>query len=57
MEHIRQKGSTDAATYTVVITTGYEGRLNEHPSIIEHPETFEVSNDAIPADAQYLNYI
>lgn len=61
MEHIRQKNSvtnnkSDVA-YTVVITTNWDKPLSEHPSIVEHPEIFEISTDEIPEDAQYLNYV
>jgi len=57
MEHIRQINSVETNTYTVVITNGWEGILSEHPSIVEHPELFEISNDPIPEDSQYLNYV
>ena len=60
MEHIRQKLNLTAReieAYTVVITTGWTQPLSEHPSIVEHPEIFEISTDAIPENAQYLNYI
>ena len=61
MEHIRQK--IDIANkgieiaYTVVNTTDWTLPLNQHPSIVEHPELFEISEDTIPDNAQYLNYI
>ncbi len=55
MAHIRQKNSNDI-TYTVVITTNWQQPLSEHPSVIEHPERFEVSDEEIPEDVQYLNY-
>lgn len=61
MEHIRQK--IDLAlkgveiAYTVVDTSNWTLPLNEHPSIVEHPELFEISNDLIPNNAQYLKYI
>jgi len=60
MEHIRQK--IDIANkgielaYTVVDTTKWALPLNEHPSIVEHPELFEISQEAIPENAQYLRY-
>lgn len=61
MEHIRQKinlalKGVDIA-YTVVDTSNWTLPLNEHPSIVEHPELFEISNYAIPDNAQYLKYI
>ena len=59
--HIRQKNNVTnkgiEIAYTVVVTTDWELPLNQHPSIVEHPELFEISEDVIPEDAQYLNYI
>lgn len=61
MEHIRQiidianKGIEIA--YTVVDTTEWTLPLNQHPSIVEHPELFEITSDEIPDNAQYLKYI
>ena len=61
MEHIRQK--IDLAlkgveiAYTIVDTTEWTLPLNEHPSIVEHPDLFEISSDEIPDNAQYLKYI
>jgi hypothetical protein len=61
MEHIRQK--IDIANkgielaYTVVDTTGWMLPLSEHPSIVEHPDLFEISSDEIPDNAQFLKYI
>ena len=61
MEHIRQKINLALKgveiAYTVVDTTGWTLPLNEHPSITEHPELFEISNDEIPDNAQFLKYI
>jgi hypothetical protein len=61
MEHIRQKSSATGrslnSTYTVVVTTGWTLPLTEHPSVVEHPEIFEIVNEEIPDHAQYLNYI
>jgi len=61
MEHIRQKINLSLkgfeVAYTVVITTGWTLPLNQHPSIVEHSELFEISNDEIPENAQYLKYI
>lgn len=61
MEHIRQKINLALKgveiAYTVVDTTGWTLPLNQHPSIVEHPELFEISNDEIPDNAQYLKYI
>jgi len=59
--HIRQKNNVTnkgiEIAYTVVVTTDWELPLDQHPSIVEHPELFEISEDVIPEDAQYLNYI
>jgi hypothetical protein len=54
MIHIRQK---DLSIYTVVITTDWDKPLQEHPSIVEHPEFFEIVDEEIPSVIQYLNYI
>jgi len=59
--HIRQKNNVTnkgiEIAYTVVVTTDWNLPLNQHPSIVEHPELFEITEDVIPEDAQYLNYI
>jgi hypothetical protein len=61
MEHIRQKfdvtNKASEIAYTVVITTGWTLPLNQHPSIVEHPELFEITQDEIPDNAQFLKYI
>lgn len=60
MEHIRQKlnlAARELQAYTVVITTDWTLPLSEHPSIVENPDIFEISNDPIPDNAQYLNYV
>ena len=59
MEHIRQKIDLSARgeiAYTVVNTEGWTLPLEEHPSIVQHPELFEVSLDEIPENFQILNY-
>jgi len=50
MRHIRQ---INTETYTVVIA---EEPLEEHNSIIEHPDLFEIVDGEIPENAQYLSY-
>lgn len=61
MKHIRQK--LDIAlkgieiAYTVVDTTGWTLPLEQHPSIVEHPELFEIVDEDIPENAQTLIYI
>lgn len=61
MEYIRQKINLTLKgvemAYTVVDTTGWTLPLNQHPSIVEHPELFEISSDEIPNNAQFLKYI
>jgi hypothetical protein len=61
MEHIRQKINLALKgveiAYTVVDTTNWTLPLYQHPSIVEHPELFEISSDEIPDNAQYLKYI
>jgi hypothetical protein len=53
MKHIRQINSVGTDSYTVVIA---EEPLELHPSIVQHPELFEISEDEIPTQHQYLNY-
>jgi len=53
MRHIRQINSVGTDSYTVVIANE---PLEQHPSILEHPELFEISEDNIPEKHQYLNY-
>jgi hypothetical protein len=50
MRHIRQ---INTETYTVVISNE---PLEEHSSIIEYPNLFELVDCEIPDNAQYLNY-
>jgi hypothetical protein len=59
MAHIRQKieiTGRNLEAYTVVDTNGWLLPLNEHPSIVEHPDLFEISNDEIPEIHQILIY-
>lgn len=58
MIHIRQKNSSmeDIKAYTVVITDNWHFDLEAHPSMVEHPELFEIIDGDIPEDAQYLKY-
>jgi hypothetical protein len=59
MIHIRQKLDLSAkqqTAYTIVITDGWNQPLEEHPSIVEHPEIFEIVDTEIPETAQYLKY-
>jgi hypothetical protein len=53
MRHIRQINSVGTDSYTVVIANE---PLEQHLSIVNHPEWFEISEDSIPEYVQYLNY-
>ena len=56
MRHIRQINTVDTDSYAIVITEGYEDNLENHPSILQHPEWFEIVDCEIPNNIQYLNY-
>jgi hypothetical protein len=59
MEHIKQKSLADGREvdiYTVVVTDDWTLPLSEHPSVLEHPELFEVVNQEIPENHQFLRY-
>jgi hypothetical protein len=53
MRHIRQINTIGQEYYGVVIA---EEPLEEHPSVVNHPELFEISEDEIPEKHQFLNY-
>jgi len=53
MAHIIQKNN--GGVYTVVITDGYTD-LTTHPSIVEHPDLFEIATNDLPTEYQLLNY-
>ena len=53
MRHIRQINTVGQEYYGVVIA---EEPLESHPSIVNHPDLFEISEDEIPEYVQYLNY-
>ena len=53
MRHIRQINSVGTESYTVVIANE---PLEQHPSIVNHPDLFEISEDDIPEIHQYLIY-
>jgi hypothetical protein len=59
MIHIRQKNSSIilGEVYAIVITTDWNKPLEEHPSIIERPDFFEIVDCEIPNYIQYVNYI
>ena len=58
MEHIRQIGSSANAneSYIVVKTDDWSLSLEVHPSIIEHPELFEIVDCDVPNNFSYLIY-
>lgn len=51
MRHIRQINSVGTNSYTVVIA---EEPLEQHISILNHPDLFEISDDELPEYVQYL---
>lgn len=56
MIHIRQINSVGTNTYTVVKTDDWDKPLEEHPSVVEHPETFEIADCELPDYIQYVIY-
>jgi hypothetical protein len=56
MLHIRQKNSVGTDSYTIVITDDWNEPLEQHPSIVERPEDFEIVDCEPPAYVQYLKY-
>lgn len=62
MIHIRQKIDLsnkigELFAYTVVDTSGWTAPLDQHPSIVENPDLFEIVDEEIPSHAQTLYYI
>jgi len=53
MRHIRQINSVGTDSYTVVVANE---PLEEHASIVQHPDLFEISDSEIPEIHQFLNY-
>lgn len=61
MIHIRQKldvtnKTGDLIAYNVVYTANWTLPLDQHPSIVENPELFEIVDEEIPSHAQTLIY-
>ena len=56
MRYIRQINSVGTDSYTIVVTTDWVLPLEDHPSVVEHPELFEITEDLIPEQYQYLTY-
>jgi hypothetical protein len=52
MRHIRQINSVNTNSYTIVLA---EEPLEQHPSVVLHPDLFEVSDSDIPEDCQFVN--
>lgn len=57
MKHIRQINSVGTSSYTIVKTDDWGKPLEEHPSILNHPDLFEISEQEIPEQHQYLIYV
>jgi hypothetical protein len=53
MRHIRQINTVGTDSYTVVEANE---PLEQHPSIVDNPTLFEISEDEIPEKHQYLIY-
>ena len=56
MKHIVQINSIGTSLYTLVNTDNYIGDLENHPLVINQPETFRISEDDIPNIVQYVIY-
>ena len=61
MIHIRQKldvtsKNGDLIAYTVVHTSNWTLPLEQHPSIVNSPDLFEIVDEEIPEHAQTLIY-
>lgn len=52
MKHIRYIPSVGTDSYTIVIA---EEPLEQHPSIVDNPTLFEISEDEIPEYVQYVD--
>jgi len=56
MKHIRQIDSVILTPYTIVVTDDWNKPLEEHPSVVDHPELFEIVDCDIPEYIQFLIY-
>jgi hypothetical protein len=61
MTHIRQKLDNtnkigDLIAYSVVHTSDWTLPLEQHPSIVNNPDLFEIVDEEIPQHAQTLIY-
>lgn len=48
MKHIRQINSVGTNSYTIVDLSEYNGVIEEHPTLVVHPDLFEISEDELP---------
>lgn len=51
--YIKQK--TDGVV-TVLNIDNYKGELPEHPTLLSHPELFELIDEVMPKDVQFINF-
>ena len=56
MKHIAQSNTIGTDSYTIVDTSEWQGEVQDHPSVIDHPELFEVIDSELPENYQLLNY-
>jgi hypothetical protein len=56
MKHIVQSNTKNTESYTVVVLDDWNGNIEDHPSIIDHPEFFEIVDSELPEKYQLLNY-
>jgi hypothetical protein len=56
MKHIVQSNTKNTESYTIVVLDDWNGNIEDHPSIIEHPELFEIVDSELPEKYQLLNY-
>jgi len=58
MKYIRFINSSrlEDHAYTIVRTDNWTLPLSEHPSIVEHPDLFEIVDEDVPEYTDYLVY-
>ena len=56
MKHIAQSNTIGTDSYTIVVTDDWNGNIEDHPSIVEHPELFQIVDSELPENYQLLNY-
>jgi len=42
MKHIVQTNTKNTESYTIVVLDDWNGNIEDHPSIVEHTELFEI---------------